>query len=111
MDQQKILELIQASQTTLKQELLPKHTESRYNLLMLQRSFEILKHYVEVQEHIQSKQLEIFQQHFKFPVNDTVQGMEQLCHELRAEFDADTLNVLQQLNQLELDIVAVGKNL
>ena len=56
MNQQKILELIQASQATLKHELMPKHPESRYNLLMLQRSFEIVKNKMVLKSlHIEEK--------------------------------------------------------
>lgn len=109
MNQHKILELIQASQATLKHELMPKHPESRYDILMLQRSFEILKNYIAVQEELKAKQLEIFQSHFKFPVDDTAQSVEQLCRELRQKCDMESLVVLNQLNQLELDVVAPGK--
>ena len=110
MNQQKILELIQASQATLKHELMPKHSESRYNLLMLQRSFEIVKNYIESSEYAQTKQLDLFQQHFQFPVQDVEQSMEQLSQDMRTAFQPDAFAILQQLNELEMSLIKTGKS-
>ena len=110
MNQQKILELIQASQTTLQHELMPKHPESRYNLLMLQRSFEIFKNYIELSGHAQAKQLDLFQQHFQFPIQDAEQSMEQLSQDMRTAFQPDAFAILQQLNELEMSLIKTGKS-
>jgi len=60
MNQSQILQLIDASQATLKHELQVKHPESKYHLLMLQRSFQLLKNYIEVAAQNEQQRLEIF---------------------------------------------------
>lgn len=46
MSEQKIIDLIKASQAVIKNELLPQSGSQKYNLLMLMRSLEILQAYI-----------------------------------------------------------------
>lgn len=108
MNQTQILQLIEASQATLKHELQAKHPESKYHLLMLQRSFQILKNYIEVAAQHEQQQLDIYQDYFQFPVSDAEQSNEQLCLSMQKQFDAKAFAVLQQLNQLELNMIKAG---
>ena len=108
MNQAQILQLIDASQTTLKHELQVKHPESKYHLLMLHRSFQILKNYIEVVAQNEQQQLDIYQNYFHFPVNDLEQSTEQLCSDMRKKFDIQALEALEQLNQLDLNITKAG---
>lgn len=108
MNQAQILQLIDASQATLKHELQVKHPESKYHLLMLQRSFQLLKNYIEVAVQNEQQRLEIFQNYFHFPVHDPEQGTEQLCAEMAKQSDLQALELLQQLNQLDLNMIKAG---
>lgn len=108
MNQEKILQLIEASQATLKHELQLKHPESKYNILMLQRSFQIVKNYIENLAEKQQRQLDLYQDYFQFPVSDLEQSTEQLCTEMRKQFDRQALEMLEQLNQLDLAITRAG---
>ncbi|WP_104503872.1 MULTISPECIES: hypothetical protein [Acinetobacter] len=108
MNQERIIQLIEAGQSLLKHELQLKHPESKYSLLMLQRSFQILKNYIESQSEQEQKQLDIYQNYFHFPITNAVQSADQLCVEMRENFDMQALAVLEQLNQLELEIIKAG---
>lgn len=104
MKQQDFLDLILASQTTLKQELLPKHPESKYQLLMLQRSFDLLAHYIVQAEAYHNENLNALQQYFQMPIEDVQEGIQQLAEELRLQVKSETLNTLRRLNQADLSI-------
>lgn len=108
MNQEQILQLIEASQATLKYELQAKYPESKYHFLMLQRSLQILKNYIECSAQQEQQQLEIYQNYFNFPVDDIEQSTEQLCREMRSQFDLQALTILKQLNQLDLNITQAG---
>ncbi len=108
MNQAQILQLIDASQTTLKHELQVKHPESKYHLLMLHRSLQILKNYIEVVAQNEQQQLDILQNYFHFSVNDLEQSTEQLCSEMRKQLDIQALEALEQLNQLDLNFTKAG---
>ena len=104
MNQSQILQLIAASQEMLRHELQSKHPESKYQLLMLQRSFQILKNYIENARVNEKQQQDIFEQYFHFPVYDIEQSSEQLCAEMRKAYDSQALDILKQLNQLDLNV-------
>ena len=104
MNQQKIMELIHASQTTIKVELMQKHPESKYNLLMLLRSLSIIEKHVRLSAEQQQQQLTILADYFKFPVSDAQQGLEQLSKEMRHQQQMPLPEVLKQLNQLDLNL-------
>ena len=108
MNKDYILQLIDASQVTLKQELLVQHPESKYQLLMLHRSFQILRHYIEMGTQNEQQQLQILQDYFQFPIHDVAQSTAQLCVEMQKRSDLQALQVLTQLNQLDLNISQAG---
>lgn len=109
MNQTQILQLIEASQATLKNELVSKHPESKYHILMLQRSFQLVKNYIESAAQNEQQQLKILQDYFQFPVQDLEQSTEQLCAEMAKQSDLQALQLLQQLNQLDLNMTKAGE--
>ena len=108
MNQSQILQLLDAGQATIQQELLSKHPESKYSLLMLQRSLQIVKNYLEVVAQNERRQLDILENYFQFPIDDVEQSQQQLCADMHKQFDRQALQVLHQLNQLELNIIKAG---
>lgn len=104
MKQQDFLDLILSSQTTIKQDLLPKHAESKYQLLMLQRSFELLRHYLTQQHSYQQERQHALTTYFQMPVEDIEEGIKQLAQELRHEANPKVLKTLRQLNCADLAI-------
>lgn len=108
MNQQKILELIHASQSTLKHELLVKYPEAKYDVLMLLKSMSIIEKYMIQAQSQEQEKLELLKNYFKFPVENLDHSMQQLCAEIRTDFDFNTLEVLKQLNQLDLKITQTG---
>lgn len=104
MKQQDFLDLILASQNTIKQELIHKHPESKYQLLMLQRSFDLLRHYIVQADDYEAKNLAALQQYFQMPVNNVQEGIKQLSEDLRTEHNPQVLATLRQLNQADLNI-------
>lgn len=103
MNQHDFIALIEASQTTLKQELLNKHPESKYQLLMLTRSFDLLKQYI---SHAQN-----YDETYQTALDDYLgssqaiaTGLDEMCSKLRTEIDENALKTLRTLNQADLKI-------
>lgn len=104
MNQQQFLDLIQASQTTLKHELMTKHPESKYQLLMLSRSFELVKQYLIQQNQHQKLTADALQNYFQLPISSLEEGLTHLCEDLRQQHQTHALETLQRLNQADLRI-------
>ena len=104
MKQQQFLDLIEASQTTIKQELLDKHPESKYQLLMLSRSFDLLKHYITEQYQSEQQSKIALADYFHMPITNLDDGIEHLCEHLRHHIEPHHLELLQQLNRADLKI-------
>lgn len=104
MNQAQILQLIEASQAMLRHELQTKHPESKYQLLMLQRSFQILKNHIENARSNEIMKQEVYEDYFKFPVSNIQQSDELLCAEMRKNYDSQALGILKKLNQLDLNV-------
>ena len=104
MNQQQFLDLIHASQTTIKEDLLAKHPESKYQLLMLSRSFELVKLYLSQQSQYQQDTSKALEAYFQLPILDIEEGIQHLCQDLRHQPQAHTLETLQRLNQADLMI-------
>lgn len=103
MNQQDFIALIQASQTTLKEELLVKHPELKYDLLMLVRSFDLLKNYIsKSDDYYKTYQSALNSASAKD--EDIEQSIAQLCSKLRDEISEEDLSLLRQLNQADLSI-------
>lgn len=104
MNQEKLLMLIQASQDCLKHELIPKHSESKYELLMLLRSFDLLKQYIthaaQQDQSIQATLHEIY----GVPITNIEEGLQHLSQDLRQDYQIDWYNYLVKLNRAELAI-------
>ena len=103
MNQQDFIALIQASQSTIKEELLLKHPESKYDLLMLVRSFDLLKNYIQQANQHQA----IYQDTLKNALGDDQeidQSLEQLCAKLRQDICENDLEILRKLNNVDLSI-------
>ena len=103
MKQQDFIALIEASQTTLKQDLLIKHPESKYQLLMLLRSYELLKQYI-----LQAKQ---YDHEYTTTLNQCLNSeqsitsnLENLVDSLRDNIDPNMLLLLRTLNNADLKI-------
>ena len=104
MKQQQILDLIQASQTTIKQDLLQAHPDSKYQLLMLSRSFDLIKHYISEQQQAQQLSRHSLEQYFSLPILDLEEGIRHLAQDLRHQLPSDALTTLQKLNEADLMI-------
>ncbi len=102
MKQQKFIDLINASQTTIKDELLP-NTYNKYQLLMLMRSFELLKCYVLEEERYNSNTNYLLQQLFEIPIADNEEALKLLSRNIReGNKDTNLVAVLEALNNEEL---------
>ena len=107
MKQQDFLDLIKASQTTIKQDLLPHYPESKYALLMLIRSFDLLREHIVQQESYQHKYQQALTDFFRMPILNIDEGIQTLCKEIREDQDLPVEQVLQtlrHLNQADLSI-------
>ena len=104
MKQHQFLDLIAASQTTIKQELLDKHPESKYQLLMLSRSFDLLKHYINQQQQTEKDRKLALEEYFHLPIQHHDAGIEHLCEQLRHHTEPQQLALLNRLNQADLSI-------
>ncbi len=105
MKAQKIIDVINASQAVIKSELLVNTTTHRYELLMLNKSFEILRSYIEQGEGLVAREKGILQDYFQFPIYNFEDALAQLCTDIRDGVHIDNLQqLLQDLNKEELKI-------
>ena len=106
MKEQKIIDLIRASQAIIKSELLPQMSQNKYELLMLLKSFEILRAYILQQEAFSQHSTGILQDYFHFPIKDAQEAMVQLCSDLREGVQiGNVLELLEALNAEELKVI------
>ncbi len=104
MNKEKLLMLIQASQDCLKHELIPKHGDSKYELLMLLRSFNLLQHYLMQSEQQDQSIKDTLHEVYGVPISNIEEGLQHLAQDLRREYQADWYGHLVKLNRAELAI-------
>lgn len=112
MKQQKFIDLINASQAIIKTELLP-NNHDKYQLLMLMKSFELLKCYVIEEENYNSNINYLLQQLFEIPIADNEEALQLLSRNIReGNKDTNLLAILEALNNEELKFTnpRVAKN-
>ena len=106
MKEQKIIDLINASQAVIKSELLPQINQNKYELLMLLKSFEILRAYILNKEGFSQHSTGILQDYFHFPIKDAQEALVQLCSDLRENVQIDNvLELLEAMNTEEMKLV------
>lgn len=106
MKEQKIIDLINASRAIIKSELLPQMNQNKYDLLMLLKSFEILRAYILKKEGFAQRSTGILQDYFHFPITDAQDAMAHLCSDLREGVQIDNvLELLEALNTEELNVI------
>ena len=104
MKQQTFIDLIETSQAVIKTELLP-IADNKYNLLMIMKSFELLKSYILEQENCASNINEILQSAFDAPIADNQEALVLLSQNIRAsKQDPNMFNILESLNNEALKI-------
>lgn len=105
MKQQKLIDLINASQATIKTQLLPEATKHKYELLMLIRSFELLKSYILQKDAYLSESRDVLQDQLQMPVADLDEALQALSSDIRlGKVDNNIMPVLQALNQAEFSL-------
>ncbi|MEG0652503.1 MAG: hypothetical protein RR479_09800 [Acinetobacter sp.] len=105
MKPQKIIDVINASQAIIKSELLANTTTQKYELLMLNKSFEILRAYIEQGEGLLAREKGILQDYFQFPIHNFEDALAQLCSDIRDDAHIENVQqLLQDLNKEELKI-------
>ncbi|RSO58810.1 hypothetical protein EA756_06385 [Acinetobacter lactucae] len=110
MKQQKILDLINASQALIKSDLLPNSATHKYQLLMLIKTFEILRAYIEQGESLVARENGILQDYFHFPIQNFEDAFAQLCSDLREDVHIENVQqLLQDLNREDLKITEPKK--
>lgn len=112
MKQQKFIDLINTSQAIIKTELLPT-AHNKYQLLMIMRSFELLKGYILEKESYTSNVNHLLQQSFELPIADNPEALQLLSRNIReGNQDTKLFTTLEALNNEELKITnpKVAKN-
>ena len=110
MKKQKILDVINASQTLIKSDLLPNSATHKYELLMLIKSFEILRAYIEQGEGLVAREKGILQDYFHFPIQNFEDAFAQFCTDLREDVYIENVQqLLHDLNREELKITESKK--
>ena len=105
MKEQKMIDLIKASQAVIKNELLPQSGSQKYNLLMLMRSFEILQAYILQKETCSLHSSGILQDYFSFPIKDVDEAIQLFISDIREGKQLDqTFEILKALNSEDLKI-------
>lgn len=106
MKEQKIIDLINASQAVIKSELLPQMNQNKYDLLMLLKSFEVLRAYILQKDGFAQRSTGILQDYFHFPIKDDQEAMAQLCSDIREGIHIEhVLELLEELNEEELKLI------
>lgn len=104
MKQHKFIDLIETSQTVIKQDLLP-NSDNKYNLLMIMRSFELLKNYILEQETHASNIHQILEPVSDMPIENNEQALALLSQNIREGKKISNLfTVLESLNNEALKI-------
>ena len=104
MKQDDFLALIAASQTTIKQDLLNKHPESKYQLLMLSRSFDLIKQYLLQQDDYDAQNQMILSAYLNEIIANIEEGKVALSQSLRHQYQPESIEALKQLNKADLKI-------
>ncbi|EOQ72820.1 hypothetical protein [Acinetobacter lactucae] len=105
MKEQKMIDLIKASQAVIKNELLPQSGSQKYNLLMLMRSFEILQAYILQKETCSFHSSGILQDYFSFPIKDVDDAIQLFIADIREGKQSEhTFEILKALNSEDLKI-------
>jgi len=105
MSEQKIIDLITASQAVIKKELLPQSGSQKYNVLMLMRSLEILQAYILQKETFSLHRSGIVQDYFSFPIKDVDEAIQLFISDIREGKQSDqTFEILKSLNSEDLKI-------
>lgn len=102
MNTEKLLLLIHASQDCIKRQLMPEHSQSKYEYLMLLRSFELLAQYLRQSEQQQQAVQATLQQVYGVPIANLEEGLQHMAQDLRQHYHADWYGYLVKLNQAEL---------
>ena len=104
MKQQTFIDLIETSQTVIKNELLPT-SDNKYSLLMVMKSFELLKSYLLEQENHTLSINKILQPVFDAPIVDNQEALALLSHNIREGKQSPNLfAILESLNNEALKI-------
>lgn len=104
MKQQTFIDLIETSQTVIKNELLPT-SDNKYSLLMIMKSFELLKSYLLEQENHASNIHKILEPVSDMPIEDNEQALALLSQNIREGKKISNLStVLESLNNEVLKI-------
>ncbi|MFC3901351.1 hypothetical protein SAMN05421749_1013 [Acinetobacter marinus] len=105
MHAEKIIELINASQASIKSELLPNTSTHQYQLQMLIKSFEILKQYITHGSTLAMSEKKALERYFQFPIDNIDDARAQLCMDIREGSPIENIHVLlKSLNENELNI-------
>ncbi|MFW6699103.1 hypothetical protein ACODTP_16495 [Acinetobacter pittii] len=105
MSEQKIIDLIKASQASIKNELLPQSGNQKYNLLMLMRSLEILQAYILQKDISTLHRSGIVQDYFSFPIKDVDEAIQLFISDIREGKQSDqAFEILKALNSEDLKI-------
>lgn len=104
MKQQTFIDLIETSQTVIKDELLPT-SDNKYSLLMVMKSFELLKSYLLEQENHALSINKILQPVFDITIIDNQEALTLLSHNIREGKQVPNLfAILESLNNEALKI-------
>lgn len=112
MKKDKYIELINASQATIRDELLST-SNKKYELLMILRTFELLKGYILEKEAYKLKVNKLLQDFFQLPISDNEEALELLCLNIREGGGySDMFSILELLNNEDLKAInsKVAKN-
>lgn len=105
MKPQKIVDLINASQGIIKNQLLANSMNNKYDLLMIIRSFDLLKSYIQQIAHHDHSINELLENALGLPIPDTNQGLKELCQNIRNNQPPENvMALLHSINQQELKI-------
>ncbi|WP_299188738.1 hypothetical protein [uncultured Psychrobacter sp.] len=104
MKQQTFIDLIETSQAVIKNELLP-NSSDKYNLLMLMKSFELVKNYILEQENYAENVNKILQPALDMPFVDNQKALTLLSQNIRDGKQIPNLfSILESLNDEALKI-------
>lgn len=104
MKQHAFIDLIETSQTVIKQDLLP-NSDDKYSLLMIMRSFELLKNYILEQETHASNIHKILEPASDMPIENNEQALALLSQNIREGKKISNLfMILESLNNEVLKI-------
>lgn len=112
MKQDRYIDLINASQATIRNELLST-SDKKYELLMILKSFELLKGYILEKGAYKFKVNRLLQDLFELPISDNQEALELLCLNIREGKNySDISSILELLNNEDLKAInsKVAKN-